>query len=110
MRPSPLSRDREKQLLASMLVGLGKPPEVGVLKRFAREFVWLVMSALVAVVVLGVLRADSLLTTCTALGAALLGFGASIAAARAAAQKEWPVVARCLDRSLIEQRLRELDD
>jgi hypothetical protein len=109
MRIRPLTKRQEKQVLASMLAGLNEPPDNRWQTRLKREVIGMSIPVLLAVVFLGVLRSQSWLTVFTTASALISGLTIGIRARRTAAAKQWPTVARCLDRDKIERRLRELD-
>lgn len=109
MKIRPLTKRQEKLVLASMLAGLNEPIDNSWRSMLKREVVGLTIPFLVVAIVLGVLRAQSMLTLLTTFGALIVGLAVGIGAWRITAARHWPVVAHCLDRSKIEQRLRELD-
>ena len=109
MKIRPLSKREERQVLAAMLVEPSAEPDNGFFARFKREIVGSGIGMLVVIVVLGLLRSQSWLATLSAAGALMVGLGIGFGAWRITAAQQWPVVARCLDRSKIESRLRELD-
>jgi len=109
MKIRSLTKREEKQMLASMLAGLNEPIDNSWRSMFKRQVIGLTIPFLIAAIFLGVLRAHSMLTLFTTLGALFVGLAIGIGAWRIAAARHWPAVAQCLDRDKIERRLRELD-
>ncbi|WP_162348712.1 hypothetical protein [Pseudoxanthomonas gei] len=96
-------------MLVSMLAGLNEPIDNRWRSMITRQAVGLAIPFLVVAVVLGVLRSQSLLALFTTAGALVAGLAIGIGNWRLVAARQWPAVARCLDRDRIEQRLRELE-
>ncbi|GAB2512854.1 hypothetical protein GCM10027084_28790 [Pseudoxanthomonas sangjuensis] len=109
MKIRPLTKRQEKQVLASMLAGLNEPIDNSWRSMLKREVVGLTVPFLIVAIALGVLRTQSLLTLFTTVGALIAGLTIGVGVWRITAARHWPVVAHCLDRDKIEQRLRELD-
>jgi hypothetical protein len=103
------SKKEEKRLLAGMLIGLDEKPDNGLFARFKREIIGFCIGMMFVAVVLGVLRSQSLLTAFTTIGGFIVGLSVGIGARYITGVRQWPAVARCLDRTKIENRLRELD-
>ena len=104
-----LSKSQEKRVLASMLAGLTEQPDNGLIARFRREIVSLTICTILFVVILGVLRSQSMLNLLTTIGAFAAGLSIGVGTWRLTGARQWPAIARCLDRDKIEARLRELD-
>lgn len=109
MKLRPLNKRQEKHALAWMLASLNEPIDNSWRSMLKREVVGLLVPFLVVAIVLGVMRSQSLLALFTTVGALIVGLATGIGIQHIAAARHWPVVARCLDRDKIEQRLRELD-
>jgi multisubunit Na+/H+ antiporter MnhB subunit len=108
MIPS-LKRSEEKALLALMLSQLDVPLDNRLHVRVKRQIVLLPLSFSLPLLLLAALRAGSGLTAAAAVGALVVGFALAFCFHRAAGARQWPVIARCLDRAEIERRLQELD-
>ena len=109
MKLKKLTRQQEKQVLASVLVTLeGRiPNDLG--SRLKREFLLglclLFMAAAWAPALLGA----TVLKVYLAAAGTLAGGFFMFVHWRLTAAQQWPVIAPCLDREKIEARLRELD-
>lgn len=77
--------------------------------RFKREMCFLVAGLLVAALALVTFIEPTGLKLFIAGGFFIVGLALGIFLWRSTADAHWPVVARCIDRSRIEARLRELD-
>ena len=109
MKIRPLTKRQEKQVLAAMLASLKELPDNSFFSRVKREAFWYAIPFSLVAIVLGVLKTQSWLAMCTTVGAMLVGVAFGVGAWRVTAAKQWPAVARCLDRDKIERQLRELD-
>jgi hypothetical protein len=109
MKIRSLTKREEKQVLTSMLAGLNEPIDNSWRSMLKRQVVALAIPFLIAAIVLGVLRAQSMLTLFTTAGALIVGLVIGYGVLRITAARHWPVVVHCLDRDKIEQRLSELD-
>lgn len=109
MKIRPLSKRQEKQVLAAMLANLNEPPDNSGRAHFKRELIGMFFSVLAVAIILGVLRAGSLLVVFTTAGGVAIGLAIGIGGWRLTAARQWPTISRCLDREKIELRLRELD-
>ncbi|WP_152984062.1 MULTISPECIES: hypothetical protein [Stenotrophomonas] len=109
MKIRSLTKREEKQVLTSMLAGLNEPIDNSWRSMLKRQAVALTIPLLIAAIALGVLRAQSMITLFATAGALIVGLVIGHGVLRITAAQHWPVVAHCLDRDKIEQRLRELD-
>jgi hypothetical protein len=92
-----------------MLALLNKPPDNRFLSQLRREALGVVLGLLLIVVVLAALRTGLVLVWTTVGGALLIGLAIGICVKQFIALEHWPIIASCLDRAKIEERLRELD-
>ncbi len=103
------SKREEKRVLASLLALLNKPPDNRFLSQLRREVIGVVIGLLLIVVVLAALRTGLVIIWATVGGALLIGFAIGICVKQFIALEHWPIIASCLDKAKIEEKLRELD-
>lgn len=103
------SKREEKWVLKSMLALIDKPPDNRFLSQLRREVIGVVLGLLLIVVVLAGLRTGLVLVWATTGGALLIGLAIGACIKQWVALERWPIISRCLDKSRIEERLRELD-
>jgi hypothetical protein len=109
MKLKKLTRQQEKQVLASMLVSLDGEIPNNVGSRLKREaLLGLCLLFLAAAWAPALLGATPLKVYLAASGTVAGGFFMFVNW-RFTAVMQWPAIARCLDREKIEARLRELD-
>jgi hypothetical protein len=109
MKIRPLTRQQEKKLLVAILYNLDGQLPNGVTSRVKREIAGLVMGVLFAIMVLCTVIEPNIYKALLVGVTFATGLLAGVLAWRYTAAAQWPVVAKCIDRSQIESRLRELD-
>ena len=103
------SRREEKQTLLAVLGSLDDDLREGFFQRVKRELIGLFIALLLAAIVLIIQGTDYRFTASVAVIGFVAGVISGVAGYRVTAMRLWPPVARCVDRSKVEARLRELD-
>lgn len=109
MKIRPLSRSDEKRLLACILRHLdGQPPD-SLWTRVKREICMIMVGVIAALVIIIAATGPGWMALLIAGGAFFVGLSIGIFAWHMMGQAQWPAVAKCIDRGLVEARLQELD-
>ena len=109
MKLRPLTKQKEKRLLASVLCQLDGELPNDRPTRLKREVVGLGLGFLFAMVGLCAIIEPNIYKAALIGISFITGLLLGIALWRHTATVQWPVVAKCIDRSKVEARLRELD-
>jgi len=104
-----MKRAEEKRLLISVLANLDTDTSESIVARAKREICMLAVGVLFAIVVLGTFIEPNIYKVLLGILAFAVGLMIGFMSFRRYSAKQWPVVAKCIDRSKVEARLRELD-
>lgn len=109
MKIRPISRSDERRLLVAILYYFDGHIPNGFFARFRREIFGFAVLLLLGAVALCTFTEPSALKVFLSGGSLLAGLALGIAIMRYTSVANWPALVRCIDRDLVEARLRELD-
>jgi len=109
MKIRPMRRSDERKLLVAILHYFDGHVPNGFFARFRREIFAVAVSLLLGAIALCTFTEPSALKLFLSGGSLFAGLVMGIAAMRYSSAASWPALVRCIDRDLVEARLKELD-
>jgi hypothetical protein len=99
----------EKKLLLAILSQLGSERPWGLLRRVKWKLASWCLTFLIVITAYCTIYDPDPSKVALAVMSFVCGFGVGIAAWKVAAVRQWPALAKCIDRDKVEARLGELD-
>jgi hypothetical protein len=105
----PLKRSEERAALIAVLANLTQESHEWSLAWLKRKLTSTIVGALFVIVFLSVIVEPNIYKVLLGVIAFCAGVASGAMAANRLAARQWPAIAKCIDRDKVEARLRELD-